>query len=355
MASMREKGPKPKWGETVYSNYSKGGSKGKGRSEGGKGEGKKGKGKKGDGKKGKGKGKGKKGREVEEDAATIEQRKQLRRHESAARKTKDVSVATLQELQTLTTGKWYELPDGSPGQLGEQHAEAINARADLELNARKIYAEKCDLFEGTIAKDDEQAWLGKMAVTGTTTDKINALRMKIQMAPVFALPHIRILLSMAQKKSRHESGAAIDALKEVFEDETTLPDRKLRTFEQQCAAVWGDSEFAAKRRGKKSGPAESVDYSVLSDKLLGEQGRLRIYLEDALKICYAAFLRVLVDGTHDNVSVHKNKWLGSCGTFISGGLLDPVCPEFGLPDRRLVIKGRCALAGSGTNRRQIAG
>jgi ribosome biogenesis protein MAK21 len=73
----------------------------------------------------------------------------------------------------------------------------------------------------------EEAWMKTVMKSGTVTDKLAAITLLIQAAPLFRIKHVDTLLGMATKKNRREAVMAIDTLKDLFTTNLLPSDRKL--------------------------------------------------------------------------------------------------------------------------------
>jgi len=179
-------------------------------------------------------------------AATSSTKKQRERHRQSSSDGglhHNEKMYSLETYAPLVSCKWWELlaVDAAESQdeinglaRGARVFQALMAspaRALSEMSCQKVYESYAQGFEALVRYDDQQKWLNKMIEVGTTSDRIAALVMKVQMAPLFAVSDLRALLKMAQKKSRNESSAACDALRDLFLE--LLPsDRKLLSLRQ---------------------------------------------------------------------------------------------------------------------------
>lgn len=72
-----------------------------------------------------------------------------------------------------------------------------------------------------------------MCRSGTLRDKIAALSMAVRETVPYCLSYLRSLASMLEKKNRHESFLALEAMQSLFLSHLLPPSRKLRHFDQQ--------------------------------------------------------------------------------------------------------------------------
>ena len=71
-----------------------------------------------------------------------------------------------------------------------------------------------------------------VVTSGVLADKVAALTLQLQTAPVHAVAALDGLLTMFKKKGRRETLAAMDALRQLFLQELLPENRKLRQFSQ---------------------------------------------------------------------------------------------------------------------------
>lgn len=86
-----------------------------------------------------------------------------------------------------------------------------------------------NLFEAQRARkmDQDQKWTEKVLRQGTLSDKVAAMTLMIQEAPLFRLRTIDALLALASKSDRRCGQMAMEALKDLLEHNLLPPDRKL--------------------------------------------------------------------------------------------------------------------------------
>lgn len=182
----------------------------------------------------------------------------------------------LEAYAPLVSCKWWELLSVSVDEDKASDTKARLARGARVLqgsltgpgqvlsdaSTQKVYDEYSKGFEALVRYDDQQKWLNKMVSVGTTSDRIAALVMKVQMAPLFALNDMKALVKLAQKKSRNESGAACDALRDLFIE--LLPaERKLLSLQQNVGASIVTQNASASSDEKSKDNVRSCSRSVL--------------------------------------------------------------------------------------------
>ncbi|CAD7960681.1 unnamed protein product [Amoebophrya sp. A120] len=223
-----------------------------------------------------------------------------------------------------------------------------------EAKAKEEYEKLQQEFETLINEDDEQKWLSKTAQSGTMQDRIEALSAKIRLCPLFALPHLKSLVGLCNKKGKQEAIFAMDALLPLFAHDDVLPgDRNLefwhemvRKVEKTCSMVHQRGSTGKTKKGKGKGKQQGqgqedaevdVDSTANDKKLLSKKqqqnkknaknyaeqqkaaqehlemhNKLQIlfYFEESLKIAYTAFLQAVITGTQqtsDKQHLHFKK------------------------------------------------
>ncbi|KAM9989613.1 hypothetical protein ACTFIY_005642 [Dictyostelium cf. discoideum] len=125
-------------------------------------------------------------------------------------------------------------------------------------------------FKKSGSRDDQ--WKEKIQHTGTIRDRISAITLLIQKAPMYRLASLDILINLAAKKSEREREFAINSLKDLFVN-SLLPNTKLK-------------RFIERENIQDSKPVELVQW----------------YFEDLLKSRYQAYIRLLEILSKDTVA-----------------------------------------------------
>eukprot|EP01125_Pyxidicula_operculata_P019539 TRINITY_DN709_c1_g2_i1.p1 TRINITY_DN709_c1_g2~~TRINITY_DN709_c1_g2_i1.p1 ORF type:complete len:997 (+),score=340.08 TRINITY_DN709_c1_g2_i1:79-3069(+) len=131
-------------------------------------------------------------------------------------------------------------------------------------------------------KDNDQDFMKTVLSSGTVTDKLAAMTLQIQHAPLYTMKILDTLLAMAGKKGRRESMMAIESLKDLFMG-NLLPDRPMISFHQR---------------------------PLQSDKMT-DNHLIAWYFEDQIKSRYSSFVKILDSGTHDTL-VHYRESMIKC-------------------------------------------
>lgn len=107
-------------------------------------------------------------------------------------------------------------------------AEEIRSHVETHFNSE---LERYHSHKKKHASSDEK-WMNQVIKTGTLSDKIAALALKVQSSPIHELETMDILVAMSQRKEQRMAQFAIEALKDLL-IHNILPDRKLIPFHQQ--------------------------------------------------------------------------------------------------------------------------
>nr|KAJ3420467.1 hypothetical protein HK105_005644 [Polyrhizophydium stewartii] len=233
-------------------------------------------------------------------------------------------VDKLQTTQLIDPSvRWWTVPlvplAAPPAQGLDRDAVAHKLQ-----HAKKLWEEEAAKFErarqaaGTGADKD---FLATILKSGTTTDKISALTLLIQEAPLHNFAYLRdhMINGMARKKSRREAMLAIDSIKDLLIN-SILPDRKLKYF---------------------------IDQPCLSRDATREH-QIVWYFEDALKKAYFEFIQLLeasdVELARDPLPHVKNKMLSCIFDLLAakpeeeGNLLALLVNKLGDLDKKIASK-----------------
>ncbi len=132
----------------------------------------------------------------------------------------------------LDEKKWYEelsiLDDDQ-----ERHALPAHYLEEICTIVEKVYNEEVDFYMQAKkkSKSSDDKWFDDVIKSGTLSDKIAALSLRITESPVHHLQTIDSLVNMALKKEQRVSQMALEALKDLFISQL-LPDRRLKSFKK---------------------------------------------------------------------------------------------------------------------------
>ncbi|SGZ47869.1 CIC11C00000001171 [Sungouiella intermedia] len=195
----------------------------------------------------------------------------------ASLKSKPVVVDKFADIKSVNSTKlkienridWYNIettPIENPEKLDRFALERITERAKAIVDQEnKTYLEE-------FASDNSQRkFLSQILADGTLNDKISALTLLVQEAPLHNMKAFETLLYYCEKKSRTAALQAIDAMKDLLLN-GLLPDRKLVSlFKQPLSKDASDEKVAL------------------------------AYYEDYLKKSYFKFIQILEHLSHDPI------------------------------------------------------
>lgn len=144
--------------------------------------------------------------------------------------------------------------------------------------------------------DQDAKWTEKVLRQGTLSDKVAALTLLVQEAPLLRLRTLDALLALAAKADRRCGQMALEAAKDLLEHNLLPPDRKLR--------AWGKQPWGAEAAAAQQPPA-------LREAVLA----LR-WFEDQLKQRVATVVARLERASHDTVNNFKRFAMSVAGELL---------------------------------------
>lgn len=204
--------------------------------------------------------------DAEEDAV---QEAVLEKKPKAEKVTTNLNSVNSAKLKIENRIDWYNIElevTENPQKQDRFGLERLTERAqEIVEKENKTYLEEF------ASHNSQRKFLSQVLSDGTLNDKISALTLLVQEAPLHNMRAFDTLLAYCEKKSRTASLQAIDAIKDLFLN-GLLPDRKLVSFAKQPLS------------------------SDMSDT------KLAIYFfEDYLKKSYFKFVQVLEFLSHDPI------------------------------------------------------
>lgn len=183
-------------------------------------------------------------------------------------KVEDVRSVRSNKLKIENRVDWYniETEEIEPEKLDRFALERLNERAKAIVDSEnKLYLEEFS------SDNSQRKFLSQILSDGTLNDKISALTLLVQEAPLHNIKPFETLLNYCEKKSRNAALQAVNAMKDLFIN-SLLPDRKLNAF------------------NKAPLTRTATDQKVAL-----------AYYEDFLKKCYFKFIQVLEYLSHDPI------------------------------------------------------
>ncbi|KAH6602664.1 hypothetical protein BASA61_000891 [Batrachochytrium salamandrivorans] len=181
---------------------------------------------------------------------------------------------------------WWDTPLGKIDPISSLgtpvNPEGVSQKYVLAKSLWEEEMRKFDKVKQSTGSRADKDFISTILKSGTTTDKISALTLLIQEAPLhkFALLNDHLIHGMARKKSRREAMLTIDSIKDLFLN-SILPDRKLKYF---------------------------VDRPVFSKNVTRKHLILWVF-EDSLKKAYFSFIQLIEELAKDPLSHVKNKMM----------------------------------------------
>lgn len=183
-------------------------------------------------------------------------------------KVDDVRSVKSAKLKIENRVDWYniDVEQAEPEKLDRFALERLNDKAKAIIDSEnKTYLEEFS------SDNSQRKFLSQILSDGTLNDKISALTLLVQEAPLHNIKPFETLLNYCEKKSRNAALQAVNAMKDLFIN-SLLPDRKLVPFNKAPLT-----------------------------QTASEQKLALAYYEDFLKKCYFKFIQVLEYLSHDPI------------------------------------------------------
>ncbi|XP_075326920.1 CCAAT/enhancer-binding protein zeta [Odontesthes bonariensis] len=258
---------------------------------------------------------------------------QIKAVKQAAKKAKqNVNVFEFQRRQVLLIrpgGKWFELDYTAEGTSVPQDAALVSRYKTL---AQQLFEAEVELYKTkkSLQKGANSAWMKTVVSSGVLADRMAAMTVLIQDAPVHMLEHVEHLVAMVKKKGSRRMGLmAIDTLRELLLSNLLPENRKLRPF--------GEHPFHQLEE-KASGNRDARDRRLVL-----------WYFEHHLKHHVAEFVAALDSVAHDTVAATKAKALATAHELLCGrpeqerALLVQVVNKLGDPEYKTAAKASYLL------------
>jgi len=243
------------------------------------------------------------------------------------KKKPNVNVFEFQRRSALLVrpgGKWFDLEYAAEDAGAEQDAALV---ARYEALAQQLYEADVALYKSKkiLQKGANSNWMKTVVSSGVLADRMAAMTVLIQDAPVHTLEHVENLVAMVKKKGSRRMGLmALDTLRELLLSDLLPEARKLRPFAQRPFHLLEE---------KASGNRDSRDRRLVL-----------WYFEHRLRRHVAEFVAALDDVAHDTVAATKAKALAAAHELLCGrpeqerALLGQVVNKLGDPEYRTAAK-----------------
>ncbi|MGH0126400.1 UNVERIFIED_CONTAM: hypothetical protein FKN15_030264 [Acipenser sinensis] len=226
-------------------------------------------------------------------------------------------------------GKWYNLEYTTEFTSQAQDDSEI---AQYKALAQKLFEAETGLYKSkkNLQKGGNSAWMKTVISTGTLADRMAAMTLLIQDAPVHSLHFVEILVNLVKRKgSRRQNLMALDTLRELLISDLLPENRKLKTFSEH---PFSDLE------GRSSGNKDARDRRLIL-----------WYFEHQLKHQVAEFVMALETLAHDTVVATKAQALATAHELLCSrpeqekALLIQVVNKLGDPQYKTAAKASYLL------------
>uniref|UniRef100_A0A674AMI9 CCAAT/enhancer-binding protein zeta n=1 Tax=Salmo trutta TaxID=8032 RepID=A0A674AMI9_SALTR len=226
-------------------------------------------------------------------------------------------------------GKWFDLEYTAEGTSNPQDESQVSQYKALAI---KLFEAETGLYKSkkNMQKGANSAWMKNVVSSGTLADRMAAMTVLIQDAPVQSIEHVENLVSMVKKKgSRRQGLMALDTLRELFMSDLLPVNRKLRTFSQH--------------------PFDKLEQKASGNKDVRDRRLILWYFEHLLKYHVAEFVVALDQLAHDTVATTKAKSLATAHELLLNrpeqerALLIQVVNKLGDPEYKTAAKASYLL------------
>uniref|UniRef100_A0A672QI70 CCAAT-binding factor domain-containing protein n=1 Tax=Sinocyclocheilus grahami TaxID=75366 RepID=A0A672QI70_SINGR len=194
-----------------------------------------------------------------------------------------------QTLLIKLGGKWFDIEYTSESTSVAQSESLV---LQYKALAQKLYENEIALYKNkkNFQKGANSAWMKSVVSTGTLTDRMAAMTVLIQDAPIHSLEHVENLVSLVKKKgSRRQGLMALDTLKELLLTDLLPKHRKLHTFSQH--------------------PFEQLEEKASGNRDSRDRRLILWYFEHLLKLQVIDFAAALDELARDTVQATKMRSL----------------------------------------------
>ncbi|XP_023855541.1 CCAAT/enhancer-binding protein zeta isoform X1 [Salvelinus sp. IW2-2015] len=226
-------------------------------------------------------------------------------------------------------GKWFDLEYTAEGTSNPQDESQVSQYKALAI---KLFEAETGLYKSkkNMQKGANSAWMKNVVSAGTLADRMAAMTVLIQDAPVQSIEHVENLVSMVKKKgSRRQGLMALDTLRELIMSDLLPVNRKLRTFAQH--------------------PFDNLEQKASGNKDARDRRLILWYFEHLLKHHVAEFVVALDELAHDTVATTKAKSLATAHELLLNrpeqerALLIQVVNKLGDPEYKTAAKASYLL------------
>ncbi|XP_043501387.1 CCAAT/enhancer-binding protein zeta [Polistes fuscatus] len=197
--------------------------------------------------------------------------------------------SSISETKTFT--KWYE--EFPKAEKPCKHTKSDFEVLNLKEKAKKYLEAESSAFQlkQSHSRDPEIKWLKTAVQRGTTSDKVAASILLIQINPKCNLTQISFLLSLVKSAKHNQCNLVINAVKDLFLSDLLHPTFKLLKFEEQ-------------NLDKMNNPQNS-DHQINKMDRNQEKWLAYIYFEDQLRDQFEMFVSMLSNFASDSVEMNR--------------------------------------------------
>uniref|UniRef100_A0A4W4F7I0 CCAAT/enhancer-binding protein zeta n=1 Tax=Electrophorus electricus TaxID=8005 RepID=A0A4W4F7I0_ELEEL len=247
-------------------------------------------------------------------------------------KQKEASLFEFYPRQTLLLrpgGKWYDIDYSSEMNASPQDESLVSQYKAL---AQKLFEAEVEFYKTkkSLQKGANTAWMKSVVSTGTLADRMAAMTVLIQDAPVHSVEHIESLVTLVRKKgSRRQGLMALDTIKELLLSDLLPESRKLRAFIQR--------------------PFNELEERASGNRDARDRRLVLWYFEHQLKLLVADFVVALDALSHDTLLAIKTKALTTAHELLCNrpeqerALLVHVVNKLGDPEYKVASKASYLL------------
>ncbi|KAG8586441.1 hypothetical protein GDO81_005374 [Engystomops pustulosus] len=186
-------------------------------------------------------------------------------------------------------GKWYDHEYTKEYTTQVQNEEEVKKYKAL---AEKLYEHEVNLYRNKkqFQKGANTTWMKTVVSTGTLADRMAAMTVLIQDAPVHTLQFVDMLVNLIRKKgSKRQNIMGLDTFKDLLQSDLLPEYRKLYKFVQH--------------------PFDKLEEISSGNRDARDRRLILWYFEEQLKQHVAEFIKVLETLTHDTLIATKTKVL----------------------------------------------
>ncbi|KAM8832147.1 CCAAT/enhancer-binding protein zeta [Spinachia spinachia] len=264
--------------------------------------------------------------------AKKDERQKAKKSKDAAKKKQNVNVFAFHQRPVLLVkpgGKWFDLDYAAEASATQQQPLLVTQYKAL---AQQLYEADVALYKSkkNLQKGANSNWMKSVVSSGVLADRMAAMTVLIQDAPVHTLEHVENLVAMVKKRgSRRMSLMALDTLRELLLSNLLPEGRKLRPFDQH--------------------PFDQLEEMASGNRDARDRRLVLWFFEHRLKLHVAEFVVALDAVSHDTVAATKAKALATAHEMLCArpeqerALLGQVVNKLGDPEYKTAAKASYLL------------